>query len=173
MNRSLFRILPLLLLTLFSTTLQFWALDAQSLWYDEGFSVWLSQKPVSEIIAITAADIQPPLYYLLLHGWIRLTGQSEWALRFFSAFFAVLAVPLMWQVARRLLKQRAAADVAALLVALSPLWLWYGREVRNYSLGLALLLAAAWYLLPLLKEHRQKEIRGKNCGLYSLSRRIA
>ena len=136
--------------------LQFWGLDAQSLWYDEGFSVWLSQQSVAEMIAITAADIQPPFYYLLLHGWIRLTGTSEWTLRFLSAFFAVLAVPLMWQVAYRTLRQRSAAHVAAWWVTISPLWLWYGREVRNYALGLALLLAAAYCFVPLLRRKHQK-----------------
>ncbi|MDQ4075476.1 MAG: glycosyltransferase family 39 protein [Chloroflexota bacterium] len=138
-------------LLLVAAALQFWSLDAQSLWYDEGFSVWLSQHSLGEIVARTAADIHPPFYYLLLHGWIVLTGDSEWALRFLSAIFALLAVPLMWQLARRLLQQEAAADVVGLFVVFSPLWLWYGREVRMYSLALALLVAAAYLLLDLLE----------------------
>lgn len=143
-----------LVLTLLATILHFWALEAQSLWYDEGFSVWLAQKPLAEIVARTAADIQPPLYYILLHGWISLAGPSEWSLRFFSACFAILAVPLIWQLARALLRQPAAADSAALLVALSPLWLWYGREVRMYTLALALLLVGGLALLRLLRAAR-------------------
>ncbi|MGH2543492.1 MAG: glycosyltransferase family 39 protein, partial [Ardenticatenaceae bacterium] len=139
-----------LLLTFLAAALQFWALDAQSLWYDEGFSVWLAQRPLSEIVARTAADIHPPFYYLLLHGWIALTGSSEWALRFLSALFAVLTVPLVWQLARRLIEQEAAAIAVALLVVLSPLLLWYGREARMYSLSLALLAATALVLLRLL-----------------------
>jgi 4-amino-4-deoxy-L-arabinose transferase-like glycosyltransferase len=130
---------------------QFWALDAQSLWYDEGFSVWLSVQPAGEIIERTAADIHPPFYYLLLHGWIGLVGDSEWALRFLSALFAVLTVPLLWQFGRRLLRQERAGDMVAFLAAISPLWLWYGREVRMYALLLALLAAAALLLLKTLR----------------------
>ena len=148
-----------LLLTFLAASLQFWALDAQSLWYDEGFSAWLAQRPLGEIVARTAADIHPPLYYLLLHGWIGLFGTSEWSLRLPSAMLAVLCVPLIWQVARRLLRQRAAADTAALLVAFSPLWLWYGREARMYTLVLALLLGAALALLPLLRDEEKGNSR--------------
>lgn len=162
MNRALPRRLPPFLLTLLAAALHLWALDAQSLWYDEGFSVWLAQQPVSQIVAITAADIQPPLYYFLLHGWLRMAGPSEWSVRFLSACFAVLAVPLLWQVAWRLLRQQAAAHAAAALVALSPLWLWYGREARNYTLGLALLLAAAWLLLSLLDPARPLPARRRS-----------
>lgn len=144
-------LLPLLI-TLLAAALQFSALAAQSLWYDEGFSLWLSRQSPAAIIEITAADIQPPLYYLLLNGWIKLTGQSEYTLRFFSALAATLSVPLMWGVARRLTGEPVAGTVAALLVAVSPLWLWYGREVRNYALLLAILLAAAYLFLRWLKE---------------------
>jgi mannosyltransferase len=149
-SRWRFPLIPLLI-TLLAAMLQFWALEAQSLWYDEGFSVWLAKQPPSDIIEITAADIQPPLYYLLLNGWIALTGQSEYALRFLSAIFAVLCVPLMWQLARRLTRHPLAGTFASLLVALSPLWLWYGREVRNYALLLAILLACAYFLLRLFE----------------------
>jgi len=138
---------------LLAAALQFSALAAQSLWYDEGFSVWLAGQSPQAIIEITAADIQPPLYYLLLNGWIRLTGQSEYTLRFLSALCAVLCVPLMWQVARRLTRQPIAGPFAALLLAVSPLWLWYGREVRNYALLLAILPACAYFILCLLNEH--------------------
>lgn len=134
-----------------AATLQFWGLASQSLWYDEGFSAWLSSAPLTTIIQITADDIQPPFYYLLLGGWSRLAGQSEWALRYLSAFFAVLSIPLLWQCARRLLRHELAADLAALLAALSPLWLWYGREVRMYALLLALLPAALLALERLLR----------------------
>ncbi|MCS7001252.1 MAG: hypothetical protein NZ518_00235, partial [Dehalococcoidia bacterium] len=45
-------------------------LGGQSLWYDEGFSVFLARHAVADIIRLTAGDIHPPLYYVLLHGWI-------------------------------------------------------------------------------------------------------
>jgi len=83
-------------------TLRVLRLDFQSLWYDEAFSVYLAHFDLAEITARTAADIQPPLYYYLLHFWIVLTGDSEFAVRFLSLFFGVLTIPLLYATARRL-----------------------------------------------------------------------
>src|SRR5205085_11298521 len=83
----------LLLLCFAAYILRLFHLDAQSLWYDEGFSAWLSAMPLDQITARTAVDIHPPLYYYLLHFWIGLMGQSEFALRFLSLAPGVLLVP--------------------------------------------------------------------------------
>ncbi|HBY95651.1 MAG TPA: hypothetical protein DEP84_17140, partial [Chloroflexi bacterium] len=140
-----------LVFALLAFALQSWALGGQSLWYDEGFSAWLAARPTADIIVRTAADIHPPLYYLLLHGWIAFAGQTEFALRFPSVLAAVVTVPLLWRLARRLLGW-GAADGAALLVAFSPLWLWYAREARMYTLVTALGVAALLVLVGQLHQ---------------------
>ncbi len=50
------------------------ALGRDSLWYDETVSVYLAGQRAAELIAHTARDIHPPLYYLLLRGWLLLAG---------------------------------------------------------------------------------------------------
>lgn len=89
-------------------------------------------------------DVHPPLYYGLLHAWMRLVGDSEYALRALSALLSVMVVPAMWQLGGRLGGWRA-ATVAALMVALAPAALTYGREARMYgpSIALAALTLAA------------------------------
>ncbi|HMN26835.1 MAG TPA: hypothetical protein PKE45_01680, partial [Caldilineaceae bacterium] len=69
--------------------LRLYRLDAQSLWYDEAVTANLAQRPLAELTRWTANDIQPPLYYYLVAGWGRLTGWSEWSLRWPSVFFGV------------------------------------------------------------------------------------
>lgn len=39
---------------------------SSDIWYDEVFSLGLVRKPVGELISITARDVHPPLYYLIL-----------------------------------------------------------------------------------------------------------
>ena len=85
----------LVLVTLLALGLRLYRLDAQSLWYDEGFSVYLGRMDLAQITERTAADIQPPLYYYLLHGWIGFLGDGEMALRGLSLLFGVLTVPLI------------------------------------------------------------------------------
>ncbi len=144
---TLVAIVLLLLIMLLGLGLRLYGLDAQSLWYDEGFSVYLARMEVDEITARTAADIQPPLYYYLLHGWIRLFGDGERALRGLSVLFGVLTVPLVYAVAWRLFRSRLAGLLAALLVAVSPLHVWYGQEVRMYTLLTFLCLLSSYLLL--------------------------
>ena len=154
----------LLFITLLALGLRLFGLDAQSLWYDEAFSVYLARMGLGEITARTAADIQPPLYYYLLHGWIRLLGDSERALRGLSLLFGVLTVPLMYAVAWQLFARlpgtyrRLAGLLAALLVAVSPLHVWYGQEARMYTLLTFLCLLSSYLLLMVIP----MTIRGEN-----------
>jgi 4-amino-4-deoxy-L-arabinose transferase-like glycosyltransferase len=136
---------------LLAFALRVFRLDAQSLWYDEAFSVYLAHFDLATIAARTAADIQPPLYYALLHFWIALAGDSEFALRFLSLVFGVTTVPLAYVTARRLFDVTS-ARLAALLVALAPLYVWYAQEARMYTLITFLLLLASYALWRALDE---------------------
>ena len=51
-------------------------LQGRSIAYDDAFSIFLSQQNFPNIIAGTAADTMPPLYYFLLHGWILIGGDG-------------------------------------------------------------------------------------------------
>ncbi len=137
----------LIVLILAAFALRVFRLDFQSLWYDEAFSVYLAQFSLADITARTAADIQPPLYYYLLHFWIVLASEREFAVRFLSLFFGVLTIPLMFVTARRLFADRPVALIAALLATLSPLYLWYSQEARMYTLITFLLLLSSYALL--------------------------
>ena len=50
------------------------------------------QRPPATIVALSAADIHPPGYYLLLAAWAGLAGTSEFGLRALSALESVLTV---------------------------------------------------------------------------------
>ena len=145
----------LFVIILLALVMRLYRLDNQSLWYDEGFSVYLAGMDIDEITARTAADIQPPLYYYLLHGWIQLFGNTEWALRALSALFGVLTVPLIYAVAQLLFRSRVAGLLAALLVAVSPLHVWYAQEVRMYALLTFLCLLSSYFLLLAISVKRE------------------
>lgn len=115
-------------------------LGGPSLWFDEGWSWHLARMPIPAMLQATAADRSPFLYYLLLHFWIRAAGESEFALRWPSVAFGLLAVAL---VARRTARGwgRPAAAFAILTMALSPFWLYYVQEARMYTMLAAGVLA--------------------------------
>ena len=148
------------LIILLGLGLRGYGLDAHSLWYDEGFSVYLATMDLSEITARTAADIQPPLYYYLLHGWIALFGDSEVALRSLSVLFGILTIPLMYAVAVKLFRSKLAGLLCALLFAASPLHVWYGQEVRMYTLLTFLALLSSYLLLWAIQAEKWWEVAG-------------
>jgi len=123
----------LLALTLLALLLRVLCLDLQPLWWDEGYSLYFATNPLAEMVAQTARDIHPPLYYALLHGWIHLFGPSPVAVRLLSVTIGVITVPLAYLAGRLLANQRAGL-LAALLLAINPLHIFYSQEVRMYGL---------------------------------------
>ena len=141
----------ILLLLLGGFALRLYQLGAQSLWYDETVSAFLASEPAAELIAHTARDIHPPLYYLLLRAWTRLVGDAEFALAFFSVIWSMLLLSLAHRLARHLGGQWTGL-IAAALIALSPYDIWYAQEVRMYTMGAFLGLVTLQGLLRLWGE---------------------
>ncbi len=62
--------------------LRTWHIGSKSLWIDEAFSVWIARQSLSEALSwLVRIDQHPPLYYLLLHYWMTLFGDSEAVVR--------------------------------------------------------------------------------------------
>lgn len=131
-RRSLWLAVAVILLLL-AAGLRLHRLGVQSLWNDEGASFAMTQRLPEAIIINAAADIHPPGYYLLLAGWTRLAGTSEFALRFPSGLASLLTVALTYTLGRRLFG-RGAGIAAALLLAVNTFAIYYAQEARMYAL---------------------------------------
>ncbi len=158
--------LALLLILLLAFGLRVYHLDVQSLWYDEGVTARVAQMGAGELARWTANDIQPPFYYLLLGGWLRVfhpwPGNIAYLMRFFSAGFGLMLVGLMAVLARRLWG-RCAGLLTALVVAISPLMVYYSQEARMYAMLLFLVTLAAYWVVRLLdvSSHGGMRLTGK------------
>src|SRR5438105_15936943 len=95
-----------LLVALVAWWLRLDQLGGQSLWYDEGISLAMVGRTPGEILFAAAADIHPPLYYVILWGWAHLAGASEFSARFVSALASAAIVAVTWVIARRLTESR-------------------------------------------------------------------
>src|SRR5919206_4240417 len=110
-------------------------------WIDEGLSVGIADRPLSDIPTALRQDGSPPVYYTLLHFWIRLVGTGEAQVRGLSLLCALAIIPLAWWGARRLFGARA-GWFAAMLATLDPFLTQYAQEARMYAL-VALLTTVA------------------------------
>src|SRR5207302_9729664 len=98
-------------------------------------------RTFAEIVRASALDTHPPGYYWTLKAWGDAFGSSELALRSLSAAWGVAAVVLTFLIGRRLFGLLA-GSVAALLLAVAPLAVYYSQEVRMYAQVTALWLLA-------------------------------
>lgn len=115
----------------------------QSLWRDEAFSVLIAEPGGFESIKITAADFNPPLYYLLLNFWIKIFGKSEISIRMLSFVFFLCFLYVFYKFALFVFNKKLAI-VLTTTAALCPILIYYGFEARMYSLY-ALTTTASMY----------------------------
>ena len=71
------------------TALMFTGITHESLWYDESYTAAIVNHSIPDIINITGGDSHPPLYYLMLHIFTLIFGNSVLALRAFSVLGVV------------------------------------------------------------------------------------
>jgi uncharacterized membrane protein len=143
--------------------LRFYRLDAQSFWNDEGNSARIAERSLDLIVEGAAGDIHPPGYYLLLHAWRGLFGDSEFALRSLSVVAGEALVVLTCLVGRRLFG-RSVGLLAAALSALSPFAIYYSQEARMYAL-LGALAAGSIYVALRMMDRIEARSQGEERGL--------
>lgn len=119
----------------------------QSYWRDEAFSVLLASKSLKEILLLTIKDTHPPLYYFLLHFWIRLFGDFEYVTRSFSLLFHFLLVISAFFLLKHLLKNWKLSLLGSLGVLLNPFLIEYAFEARVYIFFAFLIVTATLFYL--------------------------
>ena len=123
----------LILVVVAAGALRFWRLGAQSLWFDEFFTTQVVSK--GKLLSnIAGKEGTPPLYFIAVWGWTKLFGDTDTAFRSLSAIVGTATVPLAYAAAWELARSRRVARVAAVLVAVNPLFVWFSQEARAYSL---------------------------------------
>jgi 4-amino-4-deoxy-L-arabinose transferase-like glycosyltransferase len=128
-----------LFFTLIGFGLRVQRLDFQPLWGDEGWSFYFVMQPLGQLLDLTAVDIHPPLYYILLKAWLMFTGTGAETARLFSVGVGTLQIVVVALLGRRWFNRRVGLTAGA-MVAIMPLAIYYAQEVRMY--GLVTLLGA-------------------------------
>ncbi len=116
-------------------------LSQQSLWLDEVYTVVEAGRPFSDLFRALFDPHQGyPLYILAMRVWTALFGSQEAALRWPSALAGTVTIPLLYLLGRDLIGRRAGLLAAALL-SLSPIAVWYAQEAKAYAVALLFSLA--------------------------------
>ncbi|MEJ2746898.1 MAG: glycosyltransferase family 39 protein [Anaerolineae bacterium] len=127
----------------------------QSFWEDEFITIGRIRIPFDSMIAnLFEVRNHVPLYFTLMRGW-GLLGDSEFVLRFFSVIWGVLSVALIYQFGKQIAR-RTVGLIAALLLTISPLHIWFSQEVRMYSLLPFLVLATNFLLWMAINRRKRR-----------------
>ena len=150
-RRKLLALLAWCLLLMLAWGLWLWHLDANDLTFDETATYIVAHRPLSDIIGYLRAAVRehPPVYYLLIRGWMALAGTSEFCLRLFSVGAGLVALALTGWLARLAMGRSMSAVGlgSAALLAVVPGMVYYAREARMYSLGVAWTVLSAGLFL--------------------------
>ncbi|MGB1249803.1 MAG: glycosyltransferase family 39 protein [Candidatus Promineifilaceae bacterium] len=149
----------MLLIVLGGFVLRVYGIDTMSFWSDEVLTPLRSALSVREILSnqvviqgIVSQDTHPPLYFLIIHLTRRLLGTSDLAYRFVAVVFGTLTIPVIGHFGRNLFNPHVGL-IAAILMAINPLHIWYAQEARMYTLLVLCMLLASLMLWHAWEEH--------------------
>lgn len=145
-------------LTVLAGVLRFATLGVQSYHHDEivTASRILRDGFWHAMDAVGFSESAPPLYYAVAWFWTQLTGTGEFGLRSVSAAAGVATVPVAYLLGAELSSRRAGV-VAAALVAVNPMLLWYSQEARAYALFVLLTALSLLYFVRALDRGRRRD----------------
>ncbi|MBO6026522.1 MAG: glycosyltransferase family 39 protein [Bacteroidales bacterium] len=118
---------------------------------DESFSLYAAQLSLSDIVKVLCQGDNPPLWELLLHGWIRIFGVSETAIRSLSLIFSALTVIPIYFIGEKHIR-RFAGIAAALCYCCSTFSIYLSHECRVYSLLGFAAACSAWLFISMINE---------------------
>ncbi|MEM8503656.1 MAG: glycosyltransferase family 39 protein [Cyanobacteria bacterium P01_D01_bin.1] len=176
-EKSQWYFLPLVLLL--AAVLRLYRLAAKPLWVDEIYTAFyslgkrLETIPVRELLppeqywalisdpgtpwqaaqTVTTQSNHPPLFFMLMNGWLQSVGTSVWSLRAFAVLWGLVAVVGVYRLGRRV-GGDLTGQIAAALMAVSPYGIYLSQEARHYSLAIAIATFALLNWVALLQGDR-------------------
>lgn len=124
----------------------------QSLWLDEAINTF-AVKNYSLLDLITQyakADFHPPGWFIILWFWGKLFGYSEIAVRLPSVIFGVITIYTTYLIGKKLVSKNVGL-IAALLIGVNPLHIYYSQEARMYALATLAVSLNIFLLIKLVK----------------------
>lgn len=132
-------------------------LDLRPLHHDEGVNAWLASRPLEGAgIFYNPENFHGPFLFFLVLPFITLLGESDFVLRLPAALASAAMVPLLPPLRRRL--GVAGVTAAAWLLALSPSFVAYGRDLIHESFLAALTLALVAAATSWMEDRKEQRI---------------
>ena len=126
------------------TAVRLVGISTESLRLDEAQSIWQASHSMEFIREYMLKNVHLPLHNTLLHVWMQFFGTSEASVRMLAVIPGILFLPALYLLAREFMSRQWGL-IAMGFAAIAPIFVWYSREIRMYSL-LILITTLSFYL---------------------------
>jgi mannosyltransferase len=149
-------------IVLVGAILRFATLDLQSFRYDEAVTVGRILQPnlFDTLSVIPKSESAPPLYYLLAWFWSKAFGSGEVGLRSFSALLGTASIAVVYFGAVAFGMRRRVGLIAAAIVAVNPVLIWFSQDARAYSLAFLLTAVSILFFARALRAPNRRDLAG-------------
>jgi len=123
--------------------------------FDEFYSYHFSILSWPETIEFWIIETNPPLYSLLIRGWINLFGSAEATVRSLSLVFGLGSIVLLYHLANKFFS-RSVALISSLLLTLSATHIIFSTENRGYALLTFLSILSFYLFFSICSQERNR-----------------
>ncbi len=135
-----------------------WFIDSRDIAMDEPFTLFYSQSGLHSIFSILPSENNPPLYFILMHYWIKIAGISAFAVRFPAFLFSVTTALVMYETGRRFFTWRVGL-LASGLYTFSNYHLLFAHEARVYAFFTLMAALSMFFFLCLYQgKHKIRDM---------------
>ncbi len=132
---------------------------SQSLWLDEAINVVFARSSSFWwfITKYPIGDFHPPGWFVLLWIWGHFFGFSEMAVRLPSVILGIASVGLTFLLGKELFSKKVGL-LAAFLLSIAPLHIYYSQEARMYVLAVFSTTLSFYFLNRLILQKKYSSI---------------
>jgi uncharacterized membrane protein len=123
--------------------------------FDDMFSIHFSQMDLGEMLYYLKDEVHPPLYYIILHFWLKIFPANEISSRLPALIFSLTSIPLLYYLVKKLLNKWIAI-LSCLFFTFSYFQIFCATQVRMYSLLEMLGISSLLLFWLIFIEHKKK-----------------
>lgn len=131
------------------------------LWLDEMYSWYFASQNnvVDTVLELVKQDIHMPLYFVILHFWVKIFGQSDVSMHSCTLCLTLPLIPISFYTMKNLFN-KTAGYFSAILLTINAWGIYYSVEVRFYGLVFLLALLSAFFFAKMFENFDKKYIWG-------------
>ena len=129
----------------------------QSLWLDETISANVANHyfflDIPKLFSVS--DFHPPLYYMFLNLWVKMLGNEVFLMRLSTVLFSLVTIFFVYLIGKKI-KDKKLGLLAAILLSVNPLFVYFSQELRMYMMATAFLTITLYCFIKIIKSKKVK-----------------